>query len=50
MFIVAILAVALGVFLASWVCHHGLPILGFHVDTHDALLLSEVAGEDVLEA
>lgn len=50
MFAFAILSVAICVFLVSWVCHHGLPMMGLHVDTDDGLLFSEVIGEDVLEA
>lgn len=50
MFVLAILSVAICVFFVSWVCHHGLPMMGLHVDIEDALLLSEVIGEGVLEA
>ncbi|MGF1909418.1 hypothetical protein L4C38_08260 [Vibrio kasasachensis] len=50
MLVLAFIAIAIGVFFCSWVCHHGLPMMGLHVDTYDALLLSEVTGQDVLEA
>ncbi|EGU46137.1 hypothetical protein VII00023_09721 [Vibrio ichthyoenteri ATCC 700023] len=50
MFAFAIFSVAIGVFFVSWICHHGLPMMGLHVDIEDGLLLSEVIGEDVLEA
>ncbi|WP_165862943.1 hypothetical protein [Vibrio sinensis] len=50
MFTVGIVAIAFGVFFCSWVCHHGLPMMGMHVDTEDSLLLSDVIGEDILEA
>ncbi|MFA0413513.1 hypothetical protein [Vibrio renipiscarius] len=50
MFMLAIFSVAIAVFLGSWVCHHGLPMMGLHVDIEDALLLCEVTGQGVLEA
>ncbi|WP_194437003.1 hypothetical protein [Vibrio fluminensis] len=50
MLVLAFLAIAIGVFFGSWVCHHGLPMMGLHVDTSDALLICEMTGQDVLEA
>ncbi|MDA0149818.1 MULTISPECIES: hypothetical protein [Vibrio] len=50
MLALGILAIALGVFFGSWVCQHGLPMMGLHVDTADPLLVSEVSGQEVLEA
>ncbi|MCG9577027.1 hypothetical protein [Vibrio tubiashii] len=44
--------VALGVFVFffCWVVQHGLPVLGMKLDEDDLLLISEMSGEDVLEA
>ncbi|WP_427020787.1 hypothetical protein [Vibrio sp. TRT 2004] len=44
--------VALGVFVffCSWIVQHGVPVLGMKLDEDDLLLISEMSGEDVLEA
>ncbi|MEH0664344.1 hypothetical protein H4F18_10100 [Vibrio scophthalmi] len=49
---VSLLWVALGcvVFLCCWSAQHGLPMLGLKLDESDLLIISELAGEDVLEA
>lgn len=38
------------VFLGCWIAQHGLPVLGMKLDESDLLLISEMSGEDVLEA
>jgi flagellar biosynthesis/type III secretory pathway M-ring protein FliF/YscJ len=47
---ILIVALAIAVFLACWSAQHGLPVLGMKLDESDLLLISELSGEDVLEA
>ncbi|MCW8336294.1 hypothetical protein J4N42_14720 [Vibrio sp. SCSIO 43135] len=43
-------AIAICVFFTCWVVQHGLPVLGMKLDEADLLLISEMSGEEVLEA
>ncbi len=47
---ILIVALAIAVFLVCWSAQHGLPVLGMKLDESDLLLISELSGEDVLEA
>lgn len=38
------------VFFFCWVVQHGLPVLGLQLDEEELLLISEMSGEDVLDA
>ncbi|NRB68324.1 MAG: hypothetical protein HRU48_13305 [Vibrio sp.] len=50
MIVLGFVTLGILVFFACWVCQHGLPLFGMHLDETDQLLLAEAAGKDVLEA
>ncbi|WP_202906897.1 hypothetical protein [Vibrio mexicanus] len=45
-----VIAICAVVFFFSWVAQHGIPLLGMQLDADDQLLLTELSGEEVLEA
>lgn len=47
---VLLVALAVAVFIGCWSAQHGLPVLGMKLDESEQLLISEMSGEDVLEA